>query len=54
MSVVGKKETKRLVVSAYFASRRELACLRTVTTHVKNMITGVTKVITIITSTLGS
>ena len=42
MTVVGDKK-KKLLVKAYFASRKELACLRTCTTHVKNMITGVTK-----------
>jgi len=42
MRVEGKKQ-KRFVVTSFFASRKELACLRTVTTHLKNMIVGVTK-----------
>eukprot|EP01115_Flamella_aegyptia_P011555 TRINITY_DN54656_c0_g1_i1.p1 TRINITY_DN54656_c0_g1~~TRINITY_DN54656_c0_g1_i1.p1 ORF type:complete len:191 (-),score=64.59 TRINITY_DN54656_c0_g1_i1:50-622(-) len=42
MSVVGKTK-KTFLVKAYFATRKELACLRTITSHVRNLITGVTK-----------
>jgi len=42
MRIEGKKN-KRLVVSVYFASREQIAAVRTVLSHVKNMITGVTK-----------
>ena len=43
MSVTGQNEKRTFLVKAYFATRKELACLRTITTHLKNMITGVTK-----------
>jgi len=43
MKVVGTKNKTKFVVSAYFASRKELACLRTITSHIKNMVTGVLK-----------
>jgi len=42
MRIVGKKN-RRLVVSVYFATREQIAAIRTVLSHVKNMITGVTK-----------
>jgi len=42
MRLEGKKNQK-IVVSVYFANRAELASLRTVTSHIENMITGVLK-----------
>jgi len=44
MALRGKDPKKqRLVASAYFASREQIASLRTILSHVKNMIVGVTK-----------
>lgn len=43
MRVEGKKDQK-VIVSVYFATRKELANIRTVLAHINNMITGVTKV----------
>jgi large subunit ribosomal protein L9e len=43
MAVVGGKQRK-FVVSVFFASKRQLAAVRTVTSHIQNLITGVTKV----------
>lgn len=40
MMMVGKK---RILVRKWFGSRKELALVRTVCTHIKNMIKGVTK-----------
>jgi len=37
------KTNKKIVVSVFFANRAELAALRTVTSHIENMITGVLK-----------
>jgi len=42
MRVEGTKKPK-VVVSVYFANRKQLACVRTVLSHISNMITGVTK-----------
>jgi len=42
MKITGKKNRK-LIVSVYFANRKQLACIRTITSHIQNMITGVTK-----------
>eukprot|EP01116_Phalansterium_solitarium_P003595 TRINITY_DN14408_c0_g1_i1.p2 TRINITY_DN14408_c0_g1~~TRINITY_DN14408_c0_g1_i1.p2 ORF type:complete len:189 (+),score=71.68 TRINITY_DN14408_c0_g1_i1:69-635(+) len=42
MELVGKRKPK-IVVKVFFANRNELACLRTCTSHIENMITGVTK-----------
>eukprot|EP01114_Cavostelium_apophysatum_P020686 TRINITY_DN6_c0_g1_i1.p2 TRINITY_DN6_c0_g1~~TRINITY_DN6_c0_g1_i1.p2 ORF type:complete len:217 (-),score=49.51 TRINITY_DN6_c0_g1_i1:80-652(-) len=42
MQLVGKK-TKSVLVSVYFGSKRDIACIRTVLSHIKNMVTGVTK-----------
>jgi len=42
MQLEGKKN-KRLVVSVFFANRKQIACIRTVISHIENMITGVTK-----------
>jgi len=43
MKVVGSKGKKKLIVSVYFANRKQIACIRTITSHVQNMVTGVTK-----------
>jgi len=37
------KTTRRIVIGVYFATRKDIACIRTVLSHIKNMITGVTK-----------
>jgi len=42
MRIEGKIK-KKLLVSVYFANRKQLASIRTVLSHIKNMITGVTK-----------
>jgi len=42
MEIIGKKN-KSIVCRMYFASSTQLAGLRTICTHIKNMITGVTK-----------
>jgi large subunit ribosomal protein L9e len=42
MSVLGGKK-KRVELSSYFATRKDLATLRTAASHIENMITGVTK-----------
>ena len=34
----------QLKVDAWFGTRKELACVRTICTHIENMVTGVTKV----------
>ncbi len=39
--VLGKKSIR---VDMWFGNRLQLACLRTVTTHIENMMVGVTKV----------
>jgi large subunit ribosomal protein L9e len=39
-NVLGKRTMR---VDMWFGNRAELACLRTITTHIENMITGVTK-----------
>ena len=41
IELVGKKK-KQIIVSIYFAARKEAACVRTICSHIKNMITGVT------------
>jgi len=41
IELVGKK-TKKIIVSVYFANRKEAACVRTICSHIKNMIIGVT------------
>jgi len=38
-----EKSGKRVRVTVWHGSRKDLACLNTVCTHIKNMITGVTK-----------
>lgn len=38
-----KKEDSKVVVEAYFANRKKKALVGTVASHIKNMITGVTK-----------
>eukprot|EP01100_Stratorugosa_tubuloviscum_P001098 TRINITY_DN1246_c0_g1_i1.p1 TRINITY_DN1246_c0_g1~~TRINITY_DN1246_c0_g1_i1.p1 ORF type:complete len:192 (+),score=71.75 TRINITY_DN1246_c0_g1_i1:266-841(+) len=44
VSLSGKaKVNQKLTVDVWFGTRREIACIRTLTTHVENMITGVTK-----------
>lgn len=40
---IRKLGTKYIGVEIWFASRRQLACVRTVCSHINNMITGVTK-----------
>jgi len=42
MSIQGKK-TKKVVASVYFANREQIAAIRTVLSHINNMIVGVTK-----------
>mmetsp|Transcript_18336 Transcript_18336/g.25697 ORF Transcript_18336/g.25697 Transcript_18336/m.25697 type:complete len:191 (+) Transcript_18336:84-656(+) len=42
MRIEGAK-TKKLVASVYFANREQLAAVRTVLSHIQNMISGVTK-----------
>lgn len=39
---VGKRSIK---VDLWFGSRKELACVRTICSHIENMITGVTQVL---------
>jgi large subunit ribosomal protein L9e len=41
MAKVGKA---RIRVDSWFSTRKETACVRTVCSHIENMITGVTKV----------
>jgi large subunit ribosomal protein L9e len=36
-------DSKTMKVDMWFGNRQQLACLRTITTHIENMITGVTK-----------
>lgn len=43
MMVVGKKN-KKFLARVYFATKKQIASLRTLLSHIKNMITGVTKV----------
>ncbi|PRP84349.1 hypothetical protein PROFUN_07650 [Planoprotostelium fungivorum] len=43
MSLTGKEGSQKLNVSVYFASREQIAAIRTALSHVQNMITGVTK-----------
>jgi len=43
IELVGKK-TRKIIVSVYFANRKEAACVRTICSHIKNMIIGVTSV----------
>lgn len=43
IALQGSKK-KSLVVEMWFGTRKELAAVRTVCSHVENMITGVTKV----------
>mmetsp|Transcript_23486 Transcript_23486/g.57538 ORF Transcript_23486/g.57538 Transcript_23486/m.57538 type:complete len:190 (-) Transcript_23486:63-632(-) len=38
-----KEGDNKIVLSMYFGNRKQLACLRTVESHIKNMITGVTR-----------
>jgi len=38
-----QKNGKEIRAEMWFGKRKELACIRTVITHIKNMITGVTK-----------
>jgi len=42
MMVVGKKN-KKFLARVYFATKKQIASLRTLLSHIKNMITGVTK-----------
>nr|BAJ96848.1 predicted protein [Hordeum vulgare subsp. vulgare] len=42
IELVGR-EKKKVVVKIYFGSRKQVAAIRTVLSHIKNMITGVTK-----------
>eukprot|EP01087_Luapelamoeba_hula_P009569 TRINITY_DN247_c0_g1_i1.p1 TRINITY_DN247_c0_g1~~TRINITY_DN247_c0_g1_i1.p1 ORF type:complete len:191 (+),score=30.43 TRINITY_DN247_c0_g1_i1:78-650(+) len=39
----GGKKTKTITVKTWFGNRKQLACIRTVLSHLKNLITGVTK-----------
>jgi len=39
----GKKKNKRVTVEVWFGTQREIATIKTVISHIKNMITGVTK-----------
>lgn len=43
MEIIGGKKRK-LKVTIWFGKRKNLACIRTICTHIKNMIVGVTKV----------
>ncbi|KAK4523718.1 hypothetical protein GAYE_SCF03G2348 [Galdieria yellowstonensis] len=43
MEMTKEKSGKRVRVTVWHGSRKDLACLNTVCTHIKNMITGVTK-----------
>lgn len=43
MEIIGGKH-KKLKVTVWFGKRKNLACIRTICTHIKNMIVGVTKV----------
>lgn len=43
MTSVGDDGAKKLRVDMWFGKKKQLATLRTITTHVENMITGVTK-----------
>ncbi|ELR12883.1 ribosomal protein L6, putative [Acanthamoeba castellanii str. Neff] len=42
MEIIGGKKRK-LKVTIWFGKRKNLACIRTICTHIKNMIVGVTK-----------
>jgi large subunit ribosomal protein L9e len=44
MEIIGGKKRK-LKVTIWFGKRKNLACIRTICTHIKNMIVGVTKVL---------
>ncbi|OYT60117.1 MAG: 50S ribosomal protein L6 [Desulfurococcales archaeon ex4484_217_1] len=41
--VLLRKENKKIVVETYFANRKVKACIGTIASHIRNMITGVTK-----------
>ena len=41
--IFGDKAAKKITVEMWFGSSKENATLRTVVTHIKNMMTGVTK-----------
>lgn len=43
MRLVEEDGTKKLRVDKWFGNKKELACVRTICTHVKNMIIGVTR-----------
>lgn len=43
MEIIGGKKRK-LKVTIWFGKRKNIACIRTICTHIKNMIVGVTKV----------
>eukprot|EP01105_Mastigella_eilhardi_P006588 TRINITY_DN18128_c0_g1_i1.p1 TRINITY_DN18128_c0_g1~~TRINITY_DN18128_c0_g1_i1.p1 ORF type:complete len:209 (-),score=53.15 TRINITY_DN18128_c0_g1_i1:104-676(-) len=43
MYLAGDKKHRKLVVDMWFGTRKEIACVRTVCSHVENMIVGVTK-----------
>eukprot|EP00300_Choanocystis_sp_HF-7_P023830 c25216_g1_i1.p1 GENE.c25216_g1_i1~~c25216_g1_i1.p1 ORF type:complete len:203 (+),score=49.68 c25216_g1_i1:1-609(+) len=43
LNVQIEAKKRSVVVSLWFGSRREIACVRTVCSHIKNLITGVTK-----------
>jgi large subunit ribosomal protein L9e len=44
MQLTGSKETKQFVrVDLWFATRKQLACVRTITSHIENLFTGVTR-----------
>lgn len=40
---ITSQDKNKVNVSVWFGARKHLACIRTVCTHIKNMITGVTK-----------
>ena len=41
--VIIRRENNRVIVETYFANRKNKACVGTIASHIKNMITGVTK-----------
>jgi len=43
IKLVGKKQKHKVFVEVWFGTQREIATIKTVISHIKNMITGVTK-----------
>ncbi len=43
LGIIIKKEDQKIIVEAYFANRKKKALVGTVASHIRNMITGVTK-----------